>query len=363
MPQVAEVTPVTGAMLNLLLAVFCLEATLFYSLAAALQKTGWNIYLATVMLCGAIWQLLNFFPSTPTEVYPLAFTTLGLALLVAYRFAMLEQWQWPGLSRAGFQSANALTMLGFTAGVLLSLSRLLLPESALARLDNAVAGDWQHPVRVALYLMLFQAVTAVLAAWLVQQGTWRRAYLVLAVANAVVAALLFHRLNPLNPWQTLEVASILIGVALLGAAYVGWYRESDERVSDTISLALFFGCSAVVVPLGIATVVHRFGYTISPVNELGLVLACVVLFGSGVMCRLKAPTLFGSIGLALYVLMVLIYMHRFVKEQVLVGIYLTLGGALLFGTGLVLSVYRDRLLMLPDKIKRREGLFRVFGWR
>ena len=31
--------------------------------------------------------------------------------------------------------------------------------------------------------------------------------------------------------------------------------------------------------------------------------------------------------------------------------------------GLFLSVYRDRLLALPDKIKRREGLFKILSWR
>ena len=35
----------------------------------------------------------------------------------------------------------------------------------------------------------------------------------------------------------------------------------------------------------------------------------------------------------------------------------------IFAAAILLSVYRDRLLALPDKIKRREGVFRVFGWR
>ena len=35
----------------------------------------------------------------------------------------------------------------------------------------------------------------------------------------------------------------------------------------------------------------------------------------------------------------------------------------LFGSGLVLSIYRDKLLSLPDQIRRREGIFRIFDWR
>jgi hypothetical protein len=42
---------------------------------------------------------------------------------------------------------------------------------------------------------------------------------------------------------------------------------------------------------------------------------------------------------------------------------MTIGGAVIFGTGILLSVYRDRLLTLPDQVKRREGIFKVLGWR
>ncbi len=359
-PQVREVMPLAGPTHHLLLAVFCVQAAIYYGVAAALRKQGWNIYLTTVMLCGAVWQLLSFYDA-PGEIYPLAFTLLGLGLLIAYRLALLEQWQWSGLSRAGFQSANALTMLGFVAGLLLSLTRLLLPQDMLARLH--ALGEWEWPLRHALHLMLFLTVVGLVAAWLVQQQAWRRAYVTSAIVAAAMSALLFHRLHPLNPWQTLEVVTVLGGLLLLTAAHVGWYREPDERSSDTVTMGLFFGSAAVVLPLAIATVVNRFFLRISPIDELALVFGSVALLGSGVLCRLKTTTLFGAVTLALYVLMVLIYMHRFLREQVLIGIYLTLGGVLLFGTGLALSVYRDRLLALPDKIKRREGLFRVFGWR
>jgi len=46
-----------------------------------------------------------------------------------------------------------------------------------------------------------------------------------------------------------------------------------------------------------------------------------------------------------------------------VATFITVFGGLVFGLGLMLSVYRERLLTLPDRIKRREGVFRVLGWR
>jgi hypothetical protein len=36
---------------------------------------------------------------------------------------------------------------------------------------------------------------------------------------------------------------------------------------------------------------------------------------------------------------------------------------MIFGSGLVLAIFRDRLLTLPNRIKQREGIFRVLAWR
>jgi hypothetical protein len=368
-PQVAERTAVAEKYYHLLLAVFCLEAALFYGLAAALRKAGWSIYLTTLMLAGAIWQLLDFL-GTKQEFYPLAFSLLGLALLIAYRLAVLEKCEWAGLSRAGFQSANALTLLGFASGVLLSISRWALDETRLARLD--AAGDWHNPVRLALYLMLFLTVVGLVAAWLVQQPAWRRTYFVLAIVNAAMTAFLFHKLNHEHPWRTLEAISVLVGLLLVVLGYVGWYRETEERSSEGVTFALVFGTLFLLVPLAIATVHYRF-YTEgrhlrlteaeSWIDELALIIACIALLGSGVLCRLKVTTLLGSLTLAAYVLMVLIHVLYHVEGQWVYGIYIALGGGVLFGTGIVLSVFRDRLKTLPDRIKRREGVFRVLAWR
>src|SRR5207248_736527 len=119
------------------------------------------------------------------------------------------------------------------------------------------------PVRFALYLMLSLTAVAVLAAWLVQQQEWRRTYFVLAIANAALTALLFHKLSDLSPWQRLEIISVMVGLALLAVGHAGWYRESEERFSESVSLALFFGCVALIGPLFIATVIQRFAYNVS----------------------------------------------------------------------------------------------------
>jgi len=49
--------------------------------------------------------------------------------------------------------------------------------------------------------------------------------------------------------------------------------------------------------------------------------------------------------------------------NVAMGVYLAIGGALLFAMGIALSIYRERLLALPSRIQNREGVFRILAWR
>jgi len=36
---------------------------------------------------------------------------------------------------------------------------------------------------------------------------------------------------------------------------------------------------------------------------------------------------------------------------------------LIFAIGIALSIYRDRLLALPEQIAKHEGLFKIIDWR
>ena len=46
-----------------------------------------------------------------------------------------------------------------------------------------------------------------------------------------------------------------------------------------------------------------------------------------------------------------------------VGVYLAVAGAVIFTFGLALSIWREKLLQLPERIASREGLFKVLSWR
>jgi hypothetical protein len=329
--------------LNLVLAVFCAEAALFYGLATAFYGQQWTIHLCAATACGTVWQLLSY-AGVASEFYTLTFALVGFGLLVAYRFAVLERFAAGPLADAAFQSANTLLSLAFVAALLMGLGRL-----ATHQIQWSLVG-------------LFAVLTAIslLTLVLVRHREWRRWYVVTTISQAALTFLGVSVLSELSPWQKLEIFSVAAGLLLLIVGHVGWYRE-QERQSDMVSLALSLGSILVGVPLATATLIDRALDHFIVLNELGFLAAAVLLLATGFLFQLKSTTLAGAVLTALYFVTLLIFIPW--SRLNAVALFITVGGGTLFGLGLVLSMYRDRLLTLPERIKRREGLFRVLGWR
>jgi hypothetical protein len=340
--------PIEAATLNLTLAVFAAEATVFYGLAAAFRQKGINVYLATIMASGAVWQLLKYF-GVPNEYYTVAFALIGIGLLIAYRMAVLERFQQGGLAGAAFQSANAWLSVAFVS-------------SALQTIADEISDKTSWTL---LALLGVLTVLSLVAAALVRHQAWRRWYIVFAILEALLFAVTLHILSHLTPWQQLEIFCIVVGAGLLVLGHIGWYREQTaERQSDLVGFSLVFGSLLMGIPLAIATLYWRFiARDISPVNEIGLLAVGILLLVTGFLFQLRATTLTGGTLLACELIMLIVAAFMHVPDQVAIAIFLAGGGAVIFATGLLLSIYRDRLLALPEKVKRREGIFRVLGWR
>jgi hypothetical protein len=155
---------------------------------------------------------------------------------------------------------------------------------------------------------------------------------------------------------------VAAGLLLLAAGHVGWYQEqARERQSELASFNLFLGSVLAGLPLAIAVLVHRSWGEFSVPDEVGMLALGLLMLATGNMFKLKSTTVMGALLTGLYLLGLLIFIrwHR-VQTAALV---LTIGGGTLFLIGLVLSVYRDRLLTLPERIRRREGIFQVLNWR
>jgi len=208
------------------------------------------------------------------------------------------------------------------------------------------------------------ALTGIGAAVISPTPIWRRIYLTWSIGLACIAFLTLNVLIDLTVLQKIEIFCTVAGIVLLAAGYIGRFLEGDRDrdESDGVTLALFLGSVLAPIALLIGTLYYRFyEHKISYPDEGALVLVTVLMLVTGYSWQLKAPTMFGGVGLVAY-LLVLVGMLA-ILPNVAMGVYLTAGGALLFAAGITLSVYRERLLALPEKIRDHEGVFSILSWR
>lgn len=336
---------VAGRGLNLGLAAFFAEAAVFYGLASAFEREPKYVHWATVMASGALWQLMTY-AGFSANAYLLSFAGIGLVLLLIYRFSVLEQTAAAPLAEAAFKAANSLLSLAFVSSLFRGLGSLA---------GSSQAVEWSFAG-----FNLAMVVAALAAVGIVQVSAWRRWYMVNVVAQAALTLMALHRLIDLSFWQQVELFSVGMGLLLLGIGHLGWYREQD-RESDLVGMNLLFGSLLAVCPLALATWVDRAQDHFLILNEAGFLFVAVLLLVTGVMFQLKATTLIGAGGTALYFLTLLIFVPW--SRLSTVATLITVGGGLLFGTGLILAFFRDRLLILPEQVRKREGLFKVLDWR
>lgn len=330
---------VEGQPLNLILALFFLEAALFYGLATAFQGKAWTIPMTAAMTCAAMWQCLNYW-NVATEYYTLTFALSGLGLLLAHRVGSTTG----TLGSTLFHSANTLLSAAFVAALFLGLSRLAV-----------------HQVQWGLIGLLAGLIAiGLLAVALVRDVAWRRLHVVLMLGQALVLFLCLTVLSTLSYWQKLEIFCVISGLCLLVLGHLGWYRE-QEKTEDIVSVALLVGSLLLGVPLAVATMVDRSRDQFLFLNEFGFLAAAILLVTTGFLFQLKSTTLTGAALTALYFLSLLIFVPW--SRLNAVALFILGGGGTLFTLGLLLSVYRDRLLTLPNRIKQREGFFRVLNWR
>jgi hypothetical protein len=223
----------------------------------------------------------------------------------------------------------------------------------------------RRPEAIDVWALVWTTVAGLVAAVLAPGGTWRRVYVTASTALAAVTFLTLNVLLDLSQWQKLEIFCVAAGICMVVAGYVGRFREVDateKTPNDMVTVGLWFGSILAVLPLVIAVAYHRFvGDTISAPDELGLLAVGLLMAVTGFSWQIKSTTLLGGSGLALYLLMILVALGW--QKQVAAGVYLTIGGAILFAVGLGLSIYREKLIQLPEQIARREGVFQILNWR
>ena len=190
-------------------------------------------------------------------------------------------------------------------------------------------------------------------------------YGLLGTLNALCSAALLINLTDLSVFQILELGVMALGIPVLLYGHRLWHNEKSDE--EDMTLSLMAGCLFLVVPLACGLIGIRFGITdATPLwrafHEIGTLVIGLILVATGISFRLRVTTLAGSTTIVLYLVSLLTLFH--LPEQLQnTSAYMMIGGGVFFGSAVLLSVFRERLLQIPKKIEKGDGVFQVLKWR
>jgi hypothetical protein len=333
------------------------EAALFYALAGIFRRRSVNLYFATAAACAALWQFLGHW-HVPPAYHTMLYAVLGVGLLAVSRAMGLEQvaifrptgdqgQATRGKGLVPLQAGNAVLTIALLTAFLQGLCSIAMRTY-----------DWRGAVA-----LLLTTLASLAAIGLAPTGSWRRWYTTSTIAMAGLTFLTISLQSRLTAWQKLEIFCTATGVLLIAVSYVGRFREEEGRENEMVTWGLFLGGALATLPLLTAVVYWHF-FTpagISLLDELALITITIAMLVTGFSWQLRSTTFFGGTAFGLYLLMLLVDLGR--QQNWAVGVYLAIAGGIVFLLGIVLSVYRERLLTLPDQIAKREGVFKILEWR
>ncbi len=334
---------------NLWCAVLFAEGAVCFALASIRVSRTAPTVMATLSACAAIWQLLLFLDVTP-YIFLSTLAILGVVCLAAGELAAKFRKEVSKVATISLWAGRLGISLGGAATILMALARLLTSETHWAVLS----------------LLVIQVVAAVSATMLSRQPAWRRHFFILALGEILLSLLVLNSLSNLSFLQRGELLATLVGFLFISAGYLGWYRE-EETKQQLVSFNLAIGSLLTAVPLTLGLLAQRFGEV--PANsgwvllhEVGVLSIGMALLGAGILCRIRWSTLVGGGTIVVY-LISLVGLIQLPDQLQTTAVTMMVGGGLFFGTAILLSLYRDRLLALPQRVQEGEGVFRVFKWR
>jgi hypothetical protein len=312
---------------------------------------GWSSFAGAILFSLASgWKLLVFI-DLPEIWYGPLLAGVGLSLTIIERFRLAAA----ATTDSTTSSPSALGAVGdlsFVAGELIAffqtLPWLLTPHSSIPNLG----------LLAVLLAAGFSIIGAVMGVTRSIRG-WHSFAAFMIAASTLLAWL---KTLQLADYQKLELVLEFLGLVWLMGGCLGRLKETVGHKNVGVSFALWTGSIAATAPVFVCMLMHRWsakGPSLG--DELSLITITSLMVAVGCILQIRATTSIG--GLALGVYLAVLFGHLAYQPQIAVGVYLVAGGAVIFMTGVMLSVYRDRLLALPSKIANREGIFQMIDWR
>lgn len=245
---------------------------------------------------------------------------------------------------------NALVLIGATAAVLFVAFSL-----------DQKTGQWGH-----VALLVAQAVGLAISALFVGPGDWRKSYLAGIPIVLLTSLIVWVAAAELTRGQQIEICCLFAGGLVTVGAYIGWANENDEP-NDATTVSFWIGTLLLVVPMLIGLLLSRIDggdvmFSWRGFHEVGGLLVGLVLLGSGILCRVRSTTLGGGVMLVTWLLSHLLVIH-WPGELRNASVLMMVGGGSFFAIAVLLSIYRDRILQIPDRVRTGKGVFGVMKWR
>ncbi|WP_425397179.1 hypothetical protein [Aeoliella sp.] len=330
---------------HLALAAFYAAAAGLLGLGAVREGRNLPLAVAGISACASVWQLLS--AAGLAEYAPLvAASTVGLATMAVAR--RKDRTDGDPVDRLATVGA-VIVLFGSLGGLLMTLSRLVSGEQELALIALAAG----------------QGLAVLLSSIVSTSRDWKTTSRTLAGMHVLAGVLVANVMAPLTMWERTEIITVVAGLLLLAAGHVRWRREGERR-DPAVDLQLLAGSVLSAGPLVFGLLAQRFTdyspvWGIAMLHELGALLVGLVLLGAGVLCRVKVTTFTGSVSLTAWIVSLVALVH--LPELQSAAVYMMIGGGAFFAAAVLLSIYRDRLLALPQKVRAHEGVFRVLDWR
>ena len=333
----------------LMMTLILTEAAIFFLLNSIRTQSPVSIVLGAISASGAVWQSMHY-AGAPHVAYLLCFGTIGLAIVLIERVRM------------SLKDGEAATEspLGAFGDAMLSISGVGCIFLTLNQMWNGEFA-WSTLLSLGGFLIAALVVSAVHRP--VSLRSW---YRTLASGEVVAMFLLMTFGSGLEAWQKAEIITAAVGMLMLIGAHIGWARETEEQ-EDWVSLGLVVGSGLTVAPFLLGMLVQRFDFDGAETSwrlahEIGTLVLGLLLLGSGILCRLRATTIAGAATTLIYVGTLVVFI-RLPEQLQHMAVYMMIGGGIFFGVALLLSIYRDYLLALPERVRTGKGLFRVLTWR
>ena len=326
-------------------------ATVAYWLASQGNAVGLNRILCYLSATAAVALAGNWFGLDFGYCLILSPMLLGTAIKITDSIWLEGEKEGNEVLSTPLATAGNFLVLGSgAASVLLAMSRWL-------------EGSTGGPLMLVMLAMLG---CTTLVSFLTKNDYWRTAFRALIVAIVGSSICIFDGFLKLDGWHRGEICSLLGGIALTILGHVAWAREKDGVEDDMATASLVTGALMFTLPMAIGLLFYRLGD--SPENhwrlfhEIGAIVGSLVLLGSGLLCRLRSTTIAGG-SLLVFFVGSLVTLVRLPNQLQSVSVMMMVGGGLFFATALLMSIYRDRLVSLPRRVREGEGVYRVLRWR